>query len=334
MTFHLGKLAALGPAAVLIVGSLAATSATAQTPPGALIADGTLTVNGSNEADAIVLRLASGAPGTLEVDLDDDGVAEFALDRSTFTRISVLAGNGDDQIRIDQVNGSFADEAITVAGGNGGDGFTGGDGAELFLGGRGDDTADGNRGVDTASFGSGDDTFVWDPGDGSDVLEGQDGFDTMVFNGAGGPEQVDLSANGSRLKLFRTQGTITMDTAGVEQVDFNGLGGADDVVVGDLTGTDVTQVNVDLAGELGGATGDGQADRIIVTGTNGDDHIDVSGNADDVQVSGLAAVTRILHSEVARDRLEINTLLGADTVEAGGLSAGAIQLLIDGVPVP
>ena len=31
-----------------------------------------------------------------------------------------------------------------------------------------------------------------------------------------------------------------MDTAGVERVDFNALGGADMVTVSDLTGTDVT----------------------------------------------------------------------------------------------
>jgi hypothetical protein len=56
-------------------------------------------------------------------------------------------------------------------------------------------------------LGAGDDTFVWDPGDGSDVVEGQDGSDIMVFNGAGAPEQVDLSPNGNRLRFFRNRGT-------------------------------------------------------------------------------------------------------------------------------
>ena len=107
-------------------------------------------------------------------------------------------------------------------------------------------------------MGSGDDTFVWDPGDGSDVVEGQDGNDTMVFNGAAAAEQVDVSANGSRLRFFRNPGNITMDTAGVETVDFNALGGADVVTVNDLTGTDVTSVNVDLAGTIGGTAGDGE----------------------------------------------------------------------------
>ena len=144
-----------------------------------------------------------------------------------------------------------------------------------LLGGDGNDSIDGNGGADTALMGAGDDTFVWDPGDGSDVVEGQDGADTMLFNGAGGAEQVDLSANGNRLRFFRTQGAITMDTAGVERVDFNALGGADLVTVNDLSGTDVTAVRVDLAGTLGGATGDGQPDRVVVNGTEGEDAITV-----------------------------------------------------------
>jgi Ca2+-binding RTX toxin-like protein len=223
---------------------------------------------------------------------------------------------------------------LAVDGGVGDDTIFGGDGADLLLGGEDDDAIDGNGGVDTALMGAGDDTFIWDPGDGSDVVEGQDGTDTMLFNGAGGAEQVDLSANGNRLRFFRTQGAITMDTAGVERVDFNALGGADLVTVNDLTGTDVTDVLVDLAGTLGGAAGDGQADRLIVNATEGEDTIDVQGDAGGVKVSGLSATVAVLHSEVANDRLEINTLAGSDAVDSSGLAAGAIQLLVDGIPVP
>ena len=66
---------------------------------------------------------------------------------------------------------------------------------------------------------------------------------------------------GTGSSFFRTQGAITMDTAGVEKVDFNALGGADTVTVNDLTGTDVKTVNANLAAALGGTTGDGQTDR-------------------------------------------------------------------------
>ena len=38
-----------------------------------------------------------------------------------------------------------------------------------------------------------------------------------------------------------------MDTRGVEQVDVPALGGADTITVNDLTATDVSAVNADLA---------------------------------------------------------------------------------------
>jgi Ca2+-binding RTX toxin-like protein len=237
-------------------------------------------------------------------------------------------------VRIDESSGVFTDTtATTINGGDGSDTIAGGKGNETLIGGRGNDSIDGNGGNDLALLGAGDDTFVWDPGDGSDTVEGQGGADTMRFNGANVAEQVDLSANGRRLKFFRVQGNITMDTRGVERVDFNALGGADFVTVNDLSGTDVNVVNVDLAGTLGGATGDGQPDRVVVNATDGDDAIDVSGDARVVKVSGLAPTIKILHSEVANDRLEVNTLAGTDTLGTVGLAAGAIQLSVDGALV-
>jgi Ca2+-binding RTX toxin-like protein len=296
---------------------------------------GDLTINGTRASDKITLRLQAGQPNILQVDVGDDGSADFSVDRSKVTKIAVNARSGNDVVRIDESNGAFTDTIpTTIDGGDGNDTIAGGKGAETLLGGSGNDSIDGNGGNDLALLGAGDDTFVWDPGDGSDTVEGQDGTDTMLFNGAGVAEQVDLSANGSRLKFFRTQGNITMDTAGVERVDFNALGGADLVTVHDLTGTDVSSVNVDLAGTVGGATGDGQPDRIVVNATNGDDAIDVSGDAQVVKVSGLTPTIKILHPEVANDRLEINTLAGRDTVDTIGLAAGATQLFVDGLLVP
>ena len=224
--------------------------------------------------------------------------------------------------------------ALTLDGGSGGDRIAGGPGIEKLLGGDGNDSIDGNGGNDVAFLGSGDDRFFWDPGDGSDSVEGQDGNDTMVFNGAGAGEHVELSANGDRLKFFRDPGSITMDTHGVENVDFNALGGADLVTVNDLTGTGVSSVDVDLAAVLGGSAGDGSGDRVVVNGTNGNDAVNVNGDAGGVKASGLAATVNVLHAEVANDRLEINTLAGRDTVDSGGLAAGAVQLLVNGVLVP
>jgi Ca2+-binding RTX toxin-like protein len=296
---------------------------------------GVLTIKGTKASDKLTLRLQAGQPDILQVDVGDDGSPDFSFQRSLVAKIAVNARSGDDAVRIDESNGSFTDTIpTTIDGGRGNDTIAGGKGVETLLGGYGNDSIDGNGGNDLALLGAGDDTFVWDPGDGSDIVEGQTGADTMVFNGANVSEQVELSANGRRLKFFRTQGNITMDTAGVERVDFNALGGADLVTVNDLTGTDVSSLNVDLAGTPGGATGDRAADHVVVNATNGNDTIDVSGDANVVKVSGLAPTIKILHPEVANDRLDVNTLAGRDTVGFVGLAAGAIQHFVDGALIP
>ena len=103
----------------------------------------------------------------------------------------------------------------------------------------------------------GDDTFVWNPGDGSDTVEGQDGTDTLLFNGANVNENIDITANRGRVRFTRDVANITMDLNGIEHIDFNALGGADNITVGDLTGTGVTQVAIDLAATPGSGVGDG-----------------------------------------------------------------------------
>jgi Ca2+-binding RTX toxin-like protein len=299
-------------------------------PAHAKLKHGLLKVKGTRASEAIALRLKAGDPGTLQVDFGDDGSADFSFGRNKISQIAVDGRAGNDRVRIDDSNGAFTDAIPTaIDGGDGNDTIVGGNGGELLLGGDGTDSIDGNGGNDLALLGAGDDTFVWDPGDGSDTLEGQDGTDTMVFNGANASEQVNLSANGNRLNFFRTQGRITMDTAGVERVDFNALGGADLVTVNDLTGTEVSDVNVDLAGTLGGATGDGQADSVIVNSTNGNDTINVSGDASGVSVSGLAAPVAIRHQE-PNDGLAVNGLDGNDAISAATLAAQAITLTLDG----
>jgi Ca2+-binding RTX toxin-like protein len=291
---------------------------------------GELMIAGTEASDKITLRLQAGQPNVLQVDVGDDGSADFSFARERVARIAVDAGAGDDLVRIDESNGAFTDSIpTTLGGGDGNDTIAGGKGVETLLGGNGNDSIDGNGGNDLALLGTGNDTFIWDPGDGSDTIEGQDGTDTMRFNGANVAERVALSANGNRLKFLRDPGNVTMDTAGVERVDFNALGGADLVSVNDLSGTDVSDVNVDLAGTLGGAAGDGQADSVSVNGTNGNDTINISGDASGVAVSGLAALVAIQHQD-PNDGLAVNGLGGNDAISAATLAAQAITLTLDG----
>jgi len=321
--------------AIAVAAGIGAAQAHAASSVRAKLEHGALRITGGDASDKIALRLSAASSEVLEVDVGDDGSAEFSFERADITQIVVNGGDGDDLVRFDETSGAVnAGIATTLRGGEGDDTLSGGSGAETLRGGDGSDSIDGNRGADVGILGADDDLFVWDPGDGSDIVEGQDGHDTMLFNGAAGPEQFDLSSNGHRLRFFRTQGAITMDTAGVERVDFNALGGADLVTVNDLTGTDVDAVNIELAGKLGGATGDGAADHVVVSGTDGVDTVFIEGDADKLTVIGLAAAVQIFRSEFANDRLDINTLAGDDRVDADGLEIGVIKLFVDGLLVP
>jgi Ca2+-binding RTX toxin-like protein len=205
--------------------------------------------------------------------------------------------------------------------------INGGLGNDILIGSEGGDLINGGDGNDTAFMGAGDDTFVWNPGDDNDTIEGQDGFDTMLFNGSAAAEVISIQANGGRAFFTRNIANVVMDLDDVEGIDFNALGGADQIVIGDLSGTDLTEININLG--VGGA-GDGQPDTIIVNGTNGDDVVLVFGDNGSVSVLGLAAVVNITGFEAANDRLVFNALGGDDVVEASGLTANSIQFQADG----
>jgi Ca2+-binding RTX toxin-like protein len=121
-----------------------------------------------------------------------------------------------------------------------------------------------------------------------------------------------------------------MDLNDVERIEFNALGGADQITVHDLTGTDVTEVDVNLAAQINGTTGDSAADTVTANGTNGDDIAVLFGQGSDLQVLGLAAQINVTGAEAANDRMVIRGLAGDDVIEASGVSAGAMALTLDG----
>jgi len=318
--------------AALLVPAGASASAGKVQGVRAQLDSGTLAVDGGDRANSVALRLKAGDPTQIQVDAGDNGSADFSFARGAVEAIRVTMGNGRDSVRVDDANGAFTDSIpTTIAGGNGDDSLNGGQGAETLRGGNGDDQVDGGRGNDRADLGRGDDTFVWDPGEGSDAIEGQSGSDAMVFNGANGDETVTLTANAGQLIFFRQPGSVTMSTDDVERVDFNALDGIDNVTVNDLTGTDVTQTDLDLAAALGGSASDGKVDNVIVNGTNGADTIHIDGTGSGADVTGLASADSLEHADPG-DRLSINTLAGADNVLATAV-AGVLQVLVDGNPV-
>jgi Ca2+-binding RTX toxin-like protein len=180
----------------------------------------------------------------------------------------------------------------------------------------------------TQLLGAGDDFFLWNSGDGSDIVEGGDGFDQLVFIGSNASENIDISANGGRV-LFSDAANVTMDLNDVEAITFNALGGPDTITVNDLSGTDATEVNVNLAGTLGGSAGDGQVDTIVINATEGDDVVLIVGDSSGIAILGLAAQVNISGFD-ANDQIVFNGLGGDDVIDASGLAANVIQFTANG----
>ena len=252
----------------------------------------TATVNGTAGADNV--KLAGGGGGSLNV----TGLA---------SPVSIAHGDpATDVVSVDTLAGADSVDASNAAPGSAALAITGGQGADTLTGSPGDDA------------------FVWNPGDQSDVLDGKAGTDTLRFNGANANESFALFANGSRLSLVRDVAAVTQDATGVEHVDLNPSGGADTVSVNDLTGTDVTQANIDLGGP------DGQPDRVIQNGTMNPDTVHVSGDENAAHLTAFQTTLSVTGAEPAADTLTINGLAGADNLDASGLAAGPLGLIFNG----
>ena len=152
-----------------------------------------------------------------------------------------------------------------------------------------------------ACLGAGDDTFVWNPGDGSDTVEGQ------ARQRHAPVQRRQRQREHRHLGQWRrgrgspaTSATSPWTSTASRRIDVNALGGADTITVNDLTGTDVKQVDIDLAATPGSGVGDGQADTVVINATNGDDVITITNNNGVVTVSGLATDVTISDFEAER----------------------------------
>jgi hypothetical protein len=312
---------------------------------------GTVDVDG---VETIVVNPLGGADTVTVNDLTGTAVTGVGVNL-----VATLAGPaGDGQADAVIVNGRNAADLIPIRGGNGlvfidgGAGVGGGLSFGLIItaaegefdtltvnGLGGDDTVDasglaagvirltvtGGAGNDALIGSQGGDTFVWNPGDGSDTIDGQPGLDKLTFNGSDAAENFVISRNGGHVRLTSDVGNVTMDLNAVEGIELNARGGADTITVNDLTGTGVINVQVDLSGPAGG---DGQADSVILNGTNGNDAIRVGASGNMVLVDGLVSLV-VAGSDGLTDHLTVNALGGNDTVDSSGLPAGLIGLTVN-----
>ena len=304
-----GRAAAAAVATAVVASATLAGGPTQATPAqaGAVIVNDVLTISGTNAADQISVDFTS--PGSVVVDFGgSNGTHGFAA--GSFHSAVVDLRSGDDQFRTIS-GGALVDVPITLTAGNGNDTATTGAGRDLLVGGNGEDVINGGVGTDLEVLGNGDDTAAWNPGDGNDTIVGGLGRDTLAFNGSNGDELMSLSANGGSAVFLRNLGTIRMDLAGVERLDLATFGGVDTVTIGDLSGTEVTTAEIDLAATTGAA--DAKDDTVQVFGTDQSDQVDVTASGAAVEVTGLAAQTSVTGGDPT-DRLLIDTLGGDDRV--------------------
>jgi Ca2+-binding RTX toxin-like protein len=285
-----------------------------------------IVVRGASGADALSINERFGVfTGSEATRLFGNSGNDLLRSGSAAERL--FGGSGKDTI-----DGKRGNDLIE--GGAGNDAINGGNGNDTLRGGTENDAIEGNRGDDTGLLGAGDDSFRWDPGDGSDVVEGQDGADdgadTLLFNGASAAEDFDVSANGERVKFFRDVANITMDLNDIEFIDVQALGGNDNAVLNDTSGTDLKSVALDLAAAIAGGRGDGAVDSVTVNGTNNPDDIQITATGNAVDVNGAPVAVQVEHSEAANDKLTVNGLGGADTITAGPGLAALIHLVING----
>src|SRR6516225_6920900 len=269
---------------------------------------------GDGQADMVIVN---GTAGDDRITVASSNASVVVNGLAAQVTIAGAEGANDSLV----INGLAGNDTINASALNAGQinlTINGGAGNDTITGSRGNDFVIGGQGNDVALLGAGDDTFVWNPGDGSDTVEGQAGTDTLLFNGANVSENIDISANGSRARLTRDVGNVTMDLNCVEHIEVNARGSADTVTVNDLTGTGVNQVAIDLGAQPGSPGGDGAADTIVINATNGNDAISIVNNNGIVTVSGLPEAVTISNFE-ADDRIVINGLGGDDVITASAL---------------
>ena len=162
--------------------------------------------------------------------------------------------------------------------------------------------------------GSGSDTLSVDESYGvfvnreATTLFGDGGIDVIVGNGSNAAERFEFSRVGSQLRYRRNGNAFR---ARVDRFNLRPRGGADRVVVNDLAGAGLGQLNADFGN-------DNAADAIDVKGSSAANELRVGGA---INVRGIGAVLNIARAQAANDKLNLDPAVGTDRVVVEG-SAG------------
>ncbi len=188
---------------------------------------------------------------------DPDGAVRCPKPRTMTAQVTVLAGDGDDEV---DANGLVGPKVVRaeVDGGAGVDRMTGGEYHDRLDGGEGDDRLEGGDGSDR--LGVGGDQFIGGPGDdhvdggpGNDFIEGGPGADVLE----GGAGSDDLTPDAAGVASDRVEGGRGFDT-----VSYEDRTEPVQVSLAD-PGPDGGASERDFLREIEGVTGGRGADRLI-----------------------------------------------------------------------
>jgi Ca2+-binding RTX toxin-like protein len=235
----------------------------------------------------------------------------------------------------DTVDGGTAND--TIDGGDGDDLLFGGAHQDVLYGGAGNDTLDGGTGADVIYGGDGDDTIIRSVDGWRDIIDGGAGEDTFIVTGNASSEVYRIYTRDYWLDVLgRDPSLIHPDTAilvarggpaaaaqmnnvfaqlrGIEELVFNGLGGADTFAAfGDFEGTGLSYNTINIEGGDGDDTIDISSmlsgHRIVFRTTGGNDKLIGALRPQDVIV--LAAGTVIADYAEAANADGTVTLTGS-----------------------
>jgi len=204
--------------------------------------------------------------------------------------MTVINGNDNDNLLLgtrsgEEIKGFGGTDVIF--GNSGDDKLFGGDGVDVLFGGKGNDLVEGNRGNDFMFGGAGNDVLEWDNGDGSDRMSGGTGYDVIDVDGSSHQGDIFTLERDGELAIFQRTNlvpfTLTVDSS--EEFEVSGLGGDDQLTVGNLDNTGVQRV------EFSGGDGSDRFDasnsktRTTAFGDAGDDTL-IGGHKNDILAGG------------------------------------------------
>ena len=191
---------------------------------------------------------------------------------------------------------------------------------EPLNGTAGNDTITGAGGADTIAMLGGNDLAVWNLGDGGDVVEGGAGTDTARFSSTGGFFFVSGGSGSVFVADGAGAGATIVDLNDVERLEFFANGFYNTVRVGDLSGTDVTKVTVNLSGAN---------DLVAATATAANNTLSVTTAGKTANITGLPTIFTVANAE-GSDVVELHGADGNDKLSGSTLGVGRLILVLHG----